>query len=44
MRAARGGSGAERLPAGIPAGSKKIGTAGGKDVYEAPGGKRYKVE
>lgn len=28
-------------PAGLPAGSRKIGTSGGKDVYQAPDGKRY---
>jgi hypothetical protein len=28
-------------PPGLPAGSKKIGTSGGKDVYQAPDGKRY---
>lgn len=31
-------------PAGLPAGSKKVGTSKGKDVYEAPDGKRYLAE
>ncbi len=34
----------DRLPAGLPAGSKQIGTHKGKSVYEAPDGKRYVVE
>ena len=29
------------MPAGIPAGSKQIGTAKGKPVWQAPNGKRY---
>ena len=29
------------LPAGIPPGSKKIGTSGGKDVYQAPDGSKW---
>jgi len=29
------------LPAGIPQGSKQIGTSNGKPVYQAPNGKRY---
>lgn len=32
------------LPEGIPAGSTLIGTAGGKPVYQAPDGKRYRVK
>jgi hypothetical protein len=31
-------------PAGMPAGSKQIGTSGGKPVYESPDGKRFIVE
>lgn len=31
-------------PAGLPAGSKKVGTSKGKAVYEAPDGKRYLAE
>lgn len=31
------------LPAGIPAGSKKVGTKDGNDVYETPEGKRLMV-
>jgi len=41
--AARGGQPAA-LPNGVPRGSKQIGTSGGKAVYEAPDGKRYKAE
>lgn len=29
------------LPAGIPQGSKQVGTSNGKPVYQAPNGKRY---
>jgi len=36
--------GAPALPAGIPAGSRLIGTSGGKPVYEAPDGRQYIVE
>ena len=43
IEAQRGG-GAVTLPAGIPQGSKQVGTAKGKPVYEAPNGKRYTVE
>lgn len=32
------------LPAGVPPGSKQIGTSDGKPVYEAPDGKRYRVK
>jgi len=32
------------IPAGIPAGSKQIGTAKGKPVWQAPNGKRYIAE
>ncbi len=32
------------MPAGVPAGSKQIGTAKGKPVWQAPNGKRYIVE
>ena len=31
---------APKLPAGVPPGSRKIGTSDGKDVYETPDGKR----
>jgi len=40
---ARGGS-RTQLPPGVPPGSKQVGTKDGKPVYEAPNGKRYKVE
>jgi len=41
----RGGSPTQAdLPADIPPGSKQVGTAKGKPVYEAPDGKRYTVE
>lgn len=32
------------LPAGLPEGSKQIGTANGKPVYESPDGKRFTVK
>lgn len=32
---------ASGLPDGVPAGSKQIGTSGGKPVYQAPNGKKY---
>lgn len=32
------------MPAGVPAGSKQIGTAKGKPVWQAPNGKRYIME
>lgn len=32
------------LPKGLPAGSKQIGTSGGKPVFQAPNGKKYIVE
>ena len=32
------------VPEGVPPGSKKVGTSNGKDVYEAPDGKRYMEE
>lgn len=35
---------AAALPKGVPAGSKQIGTAKGKPVFQAPDGKRYVVE
>lgn len=38
------GSSGGQLPAGVPAGSVQIGTSGGKPVFQAPDGKRYKVE
>lgn len=34
----------EQLPKGVPAGSKLIGTSGGKPVYQTPEGKRLLVE
>jgi hypothetical protein len=41
----KGGSNMDSdMPAGIPAGSKQIGTAKGKPVWQAPNGKRYIVE
>jgi len=39
-----GGSGNVALPKGIPTGSRLAGKSGGKDVYEAPDGKRYIVD
>jgi hypothetical protein len=33
-----------KLPAGIPAGSRQIGTSGGKPVYQTPGGKKLIVD
>jgi hypothetical protein len=42
LRMARGGQ--QQLPKGVPPGSKQVGTSGGKPVYQAPDGKRYKVE
>jgi hypothetical protein len=38
------GGGSSTLPKGIPPGSKVVGKAGGKDVYEAPNGERYIVK
>lgn len=35
---------AETPPEGVPAGSRKIGTHGGKDVWEAPDGSRYRMD
>lgn len=35
---------AAALPKGVPAGSKHVGTAKGKPVFQAPDGKRYVVE
>jgi hypothetical protein len=41
-KAGKGGGGpTEALPPGIPAGSKKIGTYQGKDVYQAPDGSKW---
>ena len=37
-------SGGPALPKGIPTGSRLAGKSGGKDVYEAPDGKRYIVD
>ena len=39
-----GSSGNITLPKGIPTGSRLAGKSGGKDVYEAPDGKRYIVD
>lgn len=39
-----GESAAPRLPAGVPPGSRQVGTDGGKPVYESPDGKRWKVK
>lgn len=36
--------GIEKLPAGVPAGSRQIGTSGGNPVYETPDGQRVIVE
>lgn len=44
FRGGKGGETGPALPKGIPAGSKQIGTSGGKPVYQAPDGKRYIAE
>jgi len=37
-------SGLAKLPAGVPQGSKQIGTSGGKPVYQTPDGKKLIVD
>lgn len=38
------GPSADPVPPGVPSGSKKIGTSGGKPVYQSPDGKRFLVD
>lgn len=40
----RSGGAPAALPAGLPEGSKQVGTANGKPVYESPDGKRFTVK